>query len=251
MKNLTKLFLTFCGLLLFSSCSSEDKDVEEQNLNAIAFSADAHLRTSTLPQKILDFITTNYPNLTIIEAEIEDNDNFEITLSDETELIFDPEGNFLGEDRDDEDDFGDEDIEASELPQHILDFINEHFPGVGIDEAERENNGNFEVELNNGVELVFDGDGNFLGIAQDQNEDEDEHGETDIHPDDLPQAIKDYINLNYPDNFIIEAEIEENGFYEVTLNNGMELEFDETGNFLSAEDGNGEDNDDQDQDEND
>jgi len=250
MKNLTTLFFTICGLLLFSSCSSEDENAGEENLNAIAFSADAHIRTSTLSQRILDFITINYPGLTIIEAEIEDNNNFEITLSDHTELIFDSEGNFLGEDRDDEDDFGDEDLEVSELPQNIIDFINKHFPGVSIDEAERENNGHYEVELDNDVELIFDADGNFLGVAHDQNEDEDEQGETDINPNDLPQAIKDYISVNYPEDTIIEAEIEEDGSYEVTLDNGIELEFDEEGNFLSAEDGNGDDDDD-DQDEND
>ncbi|WP_300442075.1 PepSY-like domain-containing protein [Christiangramia sp.] len=245
MKNLTTLTLTVCGLLLLSACSSEEENNTEENLNAIAFTADAHVRTSTLPQSILEFITNNYPGLTIIEAEVEDNNNFEITLSGNTELIFDSQGNFLGEDRDDEDDFGDEDLEVSELPENILDFIDEHFPGVGIDEAERESNGHYEIELDNDIELIFDVNGNFLGIAHDENEDEQD--EMDIHPDDLPQAIKDYISANYPEETIIEAEIEEDGTYEVTLNNGIELEFDEDGNFLSAEDGNGDDDDDDDE----
>lgn len=224
--------------LLLQSCS-DNEDSVEPDLNALAFSADSHVRTSTLPQNILDYITENYPGLTIIEAEIEDNQNYEITLRDDTELIFNSQGEFLGID-DEENDFDDEHIPSSELPQNILDFISDNFPGINIEEAELENNGNYEVELENDVELIFDGDGNFLGRAQDENDDEQGEDEEDIDPADLPQTILDYIAENYPDNTIIEAEKEEEG-YEVTLNNGVELEFDAEGNFLSEEDGNGDD----------
>lgn len=136
------------------------------------------------------------------------------------------------------------------MPANIIDFINVHFPGVGIDEAEKESNDHYEIELDNDIELIFDANGNFLGIAHDENEDDDEQDDTDIHPDNLPQAIKDYISSNYPEETIIEAEIEDDGSYEITLDNGIEIEFDEDGNFLSAEDGNGEDDDDEDEDEN-
>ncbi|WP_300434318.1 PepSY-like domain-containing protein [Christiangramia sp.] len=236
-----KIFLSTFLLLVLQSCTDNEESLEA-DLNAVAFSADASISTSTLPQNILDYITDNYPGLTIIEAEIEDNQNYEITLSDDTELVFDSEGNFLGEDTDEEDDFGDEEVEVSELPQNILDFIAQNYPGVAIEEAELENNGNYEVELENDVELIFDGDGNFLGQAQDENDD-DQGEDEDINPANLPQMILDYIGENYPDNTIIEAEVESDGSYEVTLNNGVELEFDADGNFLNAEDNNGEDDD--------
>jgi len=232
-------------LLLLQSCS-ENEDPIETDLNAVAFSADAHVRTSTLPQNILDYITENYPGLTIVKAEKEDNENFEIKLSDGTELIFNSQGEFLGIDND-ENEFGDEDIDPANLPQNILDFISNKYPGVTIEGAELENNGNYEVELENDVELIFDGDGNFLGQAQDENEDDQGEDEEDIDPSELPQIILDYIAENYPDNTIIEAEMEEEG-YEVTLNNGVELKFDEQGNFLSEEDGNGDDDNDENED---
>ena len=241
-KILPALFVLF---LLLQACS-ENGDSVKPDLNAVAFSADAHVRTSTLPQNILDYITENYPGLTIVEAEIEDDQNYEIELSDGTELIFNSQGEFLGVDND-ENEFGDEDIDPSDLPQNILDFISANYPGVGIEEAELENNGNYEVELENDVELIFDGDGNFLGQAQDENDDEQGEDEEDIDPDDLPQTILDYIAENYPDNTIIEAEMEEEG-YEVTLNNGIELKFDQEGNFLSQEDGNGDEDEDEDDD---
>ena len=230
-------------MLLFQSCSESD-DTNEPDLNAVAFSADSHVETSTLPQSILDYITVNYPGLTIVEAEIEDNQNFEIELSNDTELIFNAQGEFLGVD-DEENEFDDEEIDPASLPQNILDFISDNFPGLGIDEAELENNGNYEIELDNDIELIFDGEGNFLGQAKDENEDEEGEDEEDINPADLPQVIQDYITENYPDNTIIEAEVDEDE-YEVTLNNGVELEFDLEGNLLNVEDGNGEDDDDDD-----
>lgn len=225
--------------LLFQSCSESDNTVEP-DLNAVALSADAHVRTSTLPQNLLNYITENYPNLTIYKAEIEDNGNYEVTLSDDTELIFNAQGDFLGIDDDSEDDFGDEHVQPSNLPQNILDFISANFSGVGIEEAELENNGNYEIKLENDMELIFDGDGNFLGQAKDENGDDQGEDHEHINSGDLPQVILDYIAENYPDNSIIEAEMDDDG-YEVTLNNGVELKFDEEGNFLSSEDGNGDD----------
>lgn len=230
-------------ILLLQACSDDDVMREQEpDLNAVAFSADIHVRTSTLPQNILDYITENYPGLTIVEAEIEDNQNYEIELSNEIELIFNSQGEFLGID-DDENEFDDEEIDPANLPQNILDFISTHYPGIEIEEAELENNGNYEVELENDIELIFDGDGNFLGQAEDENDDDQGEDEHDINPEDLPQVILDYIAENYPDSTIIEAEKDDDE-YEVTLNNGVELEFDLEGNFLSAEDGNGEEDDD-------
>ena len=104
--------------------------------------------------------------------------------------------------------------------------------------------------MDNDIELIFDGEGNFLGQAKDENEDEEGEDEEDINPADLPQVIQDYITENYPDNTIIEAEVDEDE-YEVTLNNGVELEFDLEGNLLNVEDGNGEDDDDDDDDDGD
>ncbi|SFN72042.1 PepSY-like domain-containing protein [Salegentibacter flavus] len=245
MKRIKILGITLLTAFIGFSCSSDDDGdtgTAEVDLSATAIKADAHVQTSSLPQPILDYVSANYPGLTIRKAEIEDDDTYEITLSDETELIFDMQGNFLGIDDDDVDDFGDEDLDPSELPQNIQDFIAQYFPGVGIDEAERENNGNYEVELNNDVELIFNADGEFLGKGEDEDDAYDDDDE-DIDPADLPQVILDYIAENYPEQTIIEAEKEDDG-YEVTLNNGVELEFDVDGAFISAEDKNGDDDDD-------
>src|SRR5690606_13760596 len=157
-------------------------------------------------------------------------------------LVFDQQGNFLGIDDDGDDDFGDEDIAAGDLAASIRDFVSTHFPGATIEEAERENNGNIEIELSTDEELVFDANGNFLGRADD--DDDDDRDDEDIAVADLPQMIRDYITANYPDNSIIEVEREDDNGFEVTLNNGVELEFDSEGNLEEVEDHNGDDDDD-------
>lgn len=252
MKKLKLLGLAFSTILIFSSCSSDDDDTDtgtDVDLDQIAQQSDDYINTAALPQVILTYVSTNFPDNTITEAEIEDNNNYEIELNDETELIFDQQGNFLGIDDDNDDNFGDDDISPAELPANIKDFVSTHFPGTTIDEAEKENNGNYEIELSNDVELIFDTNGNFLGRADD--DDNDDRDDDDIAVSDLPQVIRDYIATNYPDNTIVEAEREDDDNFEVTLNNGVELEFDASGNFLSAEDHNGDDDDDEDDDDND
>jgi hypothetical protein len=235
------IFCLMMGVIFgITGCSDDDSLPENEiDINARFVSADAHVSTASLPQKILDYVTENYPGVTIREAELEDNGNYEVYLRNGLELIFDANGNFLGIDDDENENFGDEHIAISEIPQNILTFIETYFPGVQIEEAELENNGNYEIELENDVELIFDANGNFLGRGEDENDDDED--DEDIDPADLPQNILDYISENYPDNSIIEAEKEEDGTFEVTLNNGVELIFDAESNFVSAEDGNGED----------
>ncbi|MCC8361129.1 PepSY-like domain-containing protein [Salinimicrobium sediminilitoris] len=252
MKELKLFSLAIVAMLTFNSCSSDDDGGDngtDVDLNLTAPRADNHVNTAALPQVILDYISTNYPENTIYEAEIEDNNNYEVELNDETELIFDQQGNFLGIDDDDDDDFGDEHIAPANLPENIRDFVTTYFPGTTIEEAEIENNGNYEIELSNDVELIFDADGEFLGRADD--DDNDDKDDDDIAVSDLPQVIRDYITENYPDNSIIEAEKEDDNSFEVTLNNGMELKFDSQGAFVSVDDHNGDDDDDDEDDDDD
>ncbi len=243
MKKLKFLSLAFAATLTFSSCSNDDDEEigPDVNLNLTAQRSDDYINSAALPQAVLNYISTNYPDNTIKEAEVEDNNSYEVELNNGTELIFDQQGNFLGIDDDDDDDFGDEDIAPGDLPADVLDFIATYFPGTTIEEAERENNGNYEIELSNDVEIIFDADGTFLGRADD--DDNDDKDDDDIEVSELPQVILDYIATNYPNNTIIEAEREDDNAFEVTLNNGVELEFDPDGTFLDAEDHNGDDDD--------
>jgi len=248
MRTLKLIAIAGTAMLTFNACSSDDGADRraEVDLDKLAQASDRYVNPASLPQPILTYISTNYPDQTIEEAEREDNDNYEVELLNGPELVFDAQGNFLGIDDDDNDDFGDEDVPVSELPAEIRDFVSEHFPGVNIEEAERENNGNFEIELSNDVELVFDSNGEFLGRLDDG--DNDDRDDDDIAPSELPQVIRDYIAENYPDQTIIEAEKEDDGGFEVTLDNGVELEFDAQGNLEEVDDHNGDDDHDNDDD---
>lgn len=241
MKNL-KIWSLACAGMFALGCSSDDDngEIPGGDLNKTAFTADMHVNSASLPQPVLDYIVATYPGALILKAEVEDNGNYEVLMNNDKELIFDAEGNFLGVDDDGDDKFGDEEYPPANLPQNILSFIATNYPSASIEEAEKENNGNFEIKLSNDVEIIFDAEGNFLGQATDELGDDDKDDE-DIEVSDVPQIIMTYINENYPGLSIVEAEYESNGNYEITLSDGTELKFADNGKFLGADDKNGDD----------
>lgn len=165
----------------------------------------------------------------------------------EVSVLYDKEGNFIQKEIE---------MAVSELPEVITTYITENYPKAEVEEAEtlESKEGNFfEVEIENEndeeVELIFDSDGNFLKeiieledeSKEDDNEGEEEN-EVEIEISALPQTVTDYINQNYANHTILEAEqetTEEGVFYEVELQTpeGSELDliFDSEGNFLNEE----------------
>lgn len=123
---------------------------------------------------------------------------------------------------------------TSDLPDNIRSYIASEFAGYAIITATAfevsDGSQYIEIMVNNNGRLLFDSEGNFLcgdeGLTAGGDED-DEY----INPEDLPQAIWDYIAENYPDATIEEAELED-GEYEVELSNDVELCFDSQGNFI-------------------
>lgn len=178
---------------------------------------DQAIPVSSLPREITDYISANFPGRTIVWAEIDD-DEYEVYLSDGTEVYFDRRGRFLEVDRDRDA------INPANLPQNILSYISTNFPNATIIKAELDDN-YYEVELNNGMELYFDAQGNFLGSEVD---------DRPVAIGDLPTAITQYVSQNYPNQTIVSAEIDDN-MYELKLSNSVELYFDLSGNFLYAD----------------
>src|SRR5680860_228773 len=114
MKHLIKLFFVLTAILTFTSCS-KDSDPETINpLNSTAIRADSSIKTASLPQAILDYIATNYPDITVKKSEIEHNGNYEVKLNNGVELIFDADGAFLGVDDDGDNNFDDTHLNISE-----------------------------------------------------------------------------------------------------------------------------------------
>tara|TARA_R110000868_G_scaffold304911_1_gene566054 strand:+ start:441 stop:1427 length:987 start_codon:yes stop_codon:yes gene_type:complete len=245
------LLLTVLVLASLSSCSKDTaKDpllvdnslIQPNALTSTTALADIKVEPTALPQVILDYLATNYASSTIIKSELENNGHFEVKLNTGQELVFGADGAFLGVDDDTNGDFGDTLVETATLSQVISDYVATNFTGLSITSASLENNGHYEVELNDGSELVFDGNGGFLGIGIDEGdgndfEDESESTENDTAIDvgTLPQTVKDYVATNYTSSTISRAKLKSNGQYEVYLSTGEELYFDAQGLFLQVD----------------
>jgi len=128
-------------------------------------------------------------------------------------------------------------IQPENLPASVQTYISTTYPNREIDEAERYDAcGLYEVELDNGLELYFDLQGNFLGTEETYEcEDDDDY----VSPSSLPASVLSYLAANYPTDSIYEVELEEEceiEVYEVELSSGLELYFDLQGSFLGIED---------------
>jgi len=84
----------------------------------------------------------------------------------------------------------------------------------------------YDVVLNNGVEITFDYKGNLEEIDCKQQ----------AVPDGIvPEVIVNYVSTHFANAFIVKYKIERWG-KEVKLNNYVELKFDQQGNFLGIDD---------------
>ncbi len=194
-----------------------------------------------VPGKILTYVQDNFAAIVFIESIEKDEEGYEVELSDDTDLAFDLNGNFLSSDKDndDGDDDGDDDgnddgetvIAFDQLPQAAKDLIETNFPtaqAIKVTEnSVAEDDGTiYEVELDNGFELSFDADGNWTDID----------GENQAVPDALvPANVLSYIQSTYPSLYVESIEKENYG-YKVGLSNDVDLKFDADGPFIGIDD---------------
>ncbi|MGB0417196.1 MAG: PepSY-like domain-containing protein [Acholeplasmataceae bacterium] len=98
-----------------------------------------------------------------IPEDVWESEEFTPEQEQALEIVFE-----LYEDHFDDDDEVDDDmyVSTTNLPEAILDYLNTNYPNIGIDEVEIED-GMYEIELNNDLELYFDLNGNFLSVEYD------------------------------------------------------------------------------------
>ena len=232
------------GLFAFTGCAPED------NIFGDVADSSVEIDPATLPSAVQTYISTNYPNQGIYEAErYDDCEVYEVELANGIELYFDLQGNFLGTDDTfdcDEDTLNSDDdyVDPDSLPASVLSYIATNFPNDSIYEVERDEECEtevFEVELNSGIELYFDLQGNFLGTDETFDcDDDDSYNDDDdyVDPDSLPASALSYIATNFPNDSIYEVERDnecDTEVYEVELSSGIELYFDLQGNFLGTD----------------
>ena len=171
------------GVVMFTlwSCTGNNNDanqqqqipvpVQEQPVQAApvdstmpqaqaAAPADAPATTAQgLPDAITTFIKQHFPNATITGVE-PDHDHggleYDVYLNDGTQIDFDANNQW-------------EKVESMKgvpaffIPKAIASHVKGSYQNAVITKINKEYNG-YEVELNNGVELRFDGSGRFMGM---------------------------------------------------------------------------------------
>ena len=129
-------------------------------------------------------------------------------------------------------------ITAQDLPINISNYISNNFAESTILKVERyqhSTNISYGVQLDSGEILLFTPNGILLALDKDGlSTTEDKDGE-EVSASELPISIIDYILSQYPFAVILFAERENGNEYEIYLDNGVELHFDEAGNLISME----------------
>lgn len=138
-----KLIVILLAAIPFLSC-------ESSNTKPIEF--------SSLPSKAQAFVKQHFADKTVsmvfCDDELFDTD-YEVRFSDGSSVEFDDKGEWTSVEVKTS-----EGVPAAIIPQSIRTFVADKHPAcyvVDIDKGKRE----YDVELNNGIDIVFDKNGNF------------------------------------------------------------------------------------------
>lgn len=120
-------------------------------------------------------------------------------------------------------------ISFSDLPKTAKTFISKYYneDQVAYIVMDKELfSTSYEVKLHNGVEVEFDGKGNWTEIDADT---------LPVPNGIVPVKIRNYINKSFPNNEIVKISKSKNKF-ELELKNGLDLEFNNKGEFIRIDD---------------
>ena len=190
----------FWGLflcILFLSCRGELTDgldfTEESNAQTVTI----RIAKEELPAIIRSYIETHFTDALISKSlryQHRQSISYGVFFQSGEFLLFAPNGLLLALDRDgiESKDKDGQEILASELPSSIIQYVVEHYPTAIILFAEKENNGYYEIYLDNNIELHFNEVGNFITKEQDDDDDgqlnnrddDDDDGTSDDDDDD-------------------------------------------------------------------
>lgn len=109
----------------------------------------------TLPKKAQDFIKANFPKETVTYVE-KDMDDYEVKLSNGSEITF----LLNGEWKDVEGQYSP--IPTKFIPSNVLNTVKSNHPSANIVKIEKNWN-NYEIKLDNMMELYIDFNGKLIG----------------------------------------------------------------------------------------
>ncbi|WP_160070222.1 PepSY-like domain-containing protein [Sphingobacterium bovisgrunnientis] len=114
-----------------------------------------------LPKKAQNFIKTYSSKLSVAYVKLEDElfskKSYEVKMNDGSEFEFDKNGEWK------EIDMKRKSIPLSLIPQAIKEYVEKSFPKNNIVKLSRSSS-KYEIELSNGLDLVFNSKGKFLRI---------------------------------------------------------------------------------------
>lgn len=141
-----KKFLLMLGLLIGITAAASAKDT---------YAHDA----SVLPEAARTTIANNFKSkvsVVKIDKDFGRISEYEVTLTDGTEISFDSKGNWENVETNNA-----KSVPAGFIPKAISDYVAKNQPNTRIVGIDKERNG-YEVELSNGVDIKFNKDGQFV-----------------------------------------------------------------------------------------
>ena len=189
--------------------------------------------TDELPSSIIEFITSNYPESSILRAEVDER-KYEIKLDTGHKLYFTIEGEFIKtiyrEKRDKE--TNRDSLSLDELPNSIVEYLDANYEGYELLYAYFKEE-LFILKITGKIELVFNELGDF--IYSDIHDHKEHPGRGRgylIEVEDLNESILNYIQENYSEYEILKVMKRHRG-YDIYLNNNLKLKFNYKGVFLA------------------
>ena len=132
---------------------------QQTSASAVAQNQPAPAANVQLPEPISAFLQQYFPNATVAYVETDPQYGgmeYDVTLTDGTEIDFDRTNQW------DKVDCHMNPGPAALVPPAIANYVKTNFQGAVISKLDKERQG-YDVELNNGMELRFGPDGQFMG----------------------------------------------------------------------------------------
>lgn len=170
-----------------------------------------------LPQNARDFISENFKNYRIVTAQKKTKTNkieYEVKISNETEIEFNKNGNIT-------------EVECVEpmniqaFPKIPADFVAANFPEIGV-LAYKTNRNQIEIKLEDGTEIELTSEGNLSALES----------EAGLPESLIPERLRSHVKANYPEQKIIKYKAKANQ-QEIKLENGINLKFNTVGQPVS------------------
>lgn len=113
---------------------------------------------------------------------------------------------------------------SDDLPVEISTYLTIHFPKNTIVQVIKDLDGltkTYDILLSENISLEFNRKKEVIAID----------GVTQLPNSVIPEKILQYVNINYPTQFITDWELDIDN-QQIELNNGLDLEFNKKGDFL-------------------